>query len=197
MAYVPKQLAVPSNKTAALQIRNMQRAGRHPQQIVDLARGYTMAAVKKLAVLGGLVNEKLPKIKVLNKDGVVVEVDQEIPASVMLKALELLIERGYGKAPQAILIGNERALGADGKALTIEEKIAAIKASREAQGQTTDLEASEITEVETAAPDRQAAPINITPAPEGVEIEPIAAQRAADYQKRCEAAEQPDASDLI
>jgi hypothetical protein len=133
-------------------MRNLQRAGRHPQQIVELARTYTMAAVKRLAMLGGLTNEKLPKIKVLNKEGEVVEVDQEIPAATQLKALELLIERGYGKAPQAILIGNDNSLtNPNGeKPLTIEEKIAAIKASREAQGQTTDLEASEITEVEVA-----------------------------------------------
>jgi len=157
MAKQPQRPALPCTGP---QVRFIAKSGRHPQQVVEMARRYTTMAIKKLAMLGGLTDEKLPRIQVMNKHGDIVEVDQEIPAAVQLKALELLIERGYGKAPQAILLSNEGNLSGSGPALTIEQKIAAIKAARDQQGQTTDLEASEITEVES---DQMQ---NVTPEPD-------------------------------
>lgn len=158
-----KKVLLPKPHENAANLRSLQRGGRHPQQIVDLARKYTGPAMRKMALLAGLIpGEALPKIKVLDRLGNLVEVDQVVPANVQLAACEVLIDRGYGKAPQAIFLGNESSLGEGGSAMTIEQKIAAIRAQREMQGKTHDLEASAIVEAETT----ETRMVNVTPAPQ-------------------------------
>ena len=78
--------------------------------------------------------------------------DDKQPAAVRVRAAELLLERGYGKAPQAVMVGN-----ADGQplvgpqALSIAERIAHLKVAEEQKvedAKTVELEASAVTEVE-------------------------------------------------
>lgn len=145
-------------------IQSIQRA-RSPQQLVELARRYTHQAMKEIAGLAGVEPDwSLPKLRVLDKFGTLVEVDQEVAPAVKLKALEILLDRGYGKAPQAIAVTGDPSASELVK-LTIEERIAAIKRDREQRGSTTDLEASEIVEAEPADPLREERPqVNVTPA---------------------------------
>jgi len=119
------------------------------REMMLMARSHTPAALDKLV---DLMNGKAGFIVALNKDGRKVKVAIEVPASVQAKCAELLIDRAYGKAPQALLIGDDRSAfgGEEGaRQLTIAEKILAIKAAR-AGPETTDLEASEVREVEVA-----------------------------------------------
>ena len=104
-----------------------------PRKIVLEARKYTVQAVKILAsIMEGECG--------LDKQGVPVEV----PAAVRIRAAELLIERGFGKSPQAIVLRDESSNQLGGlHSIPIAERIAALKAAKEQQGQTLDLEASQ------------------------------------------------------
>lgn len=104
-----------------------------PRKIVLEARKYTVQAVKILAsIMEGECG--------LDKQGVPVEV----PAAVRIRAAELLIERGFGKSPQAIVLKDESSNQLGGlHSIPIAERIAALKAAKEQQGQTVDLEASQ------------------------------------------------------
>lgn len=124
------------------QRRKWANQGRSPEAIIALAREHTTWALKKVVELAQ--GRAGPPVRVLNKDGVVVEIDVEVPATVQLKACEIILERGYGKAPQAIMLGQDGTLGeAAEHLLPIAERILAIKAAREQRGSVTDLEASE------------------------------------------------------
>lgn len=120
-------------------LSNLRRAGGEPYQLVALARKHTPDALRKII---RLMNGDAGKMKVL-VHGELKEIDVEVPAAVQAKCAELVIERGYGKAPQAILLKDESAHTALVHALPIAERIAAIAAAREQQGSVTDLEASQ------------------------------------------------------
>jgi hypothetical protein len=157
----PPPPTVNEKQALAVHVKSLQRA-RTPQQLVELARRYTLPALKEIAGLAGVEPQwTLPKLRVLDKFGNLVEVDQEVPPAVRLKALEILLDRGYGKAPQSIAVTAD-ASASDLVKLTIEERIAAIKRDRENRGNTTDLEASEIVEVE---PEPEKPQVNVTPPP--------------------------------
>lgn len=159
---MPKGFPNPNLPTAESVVR-YRKQGRDIQQVVALARKHTTWALKKIVELAN-GNAGKP-VRVLNKDGVVVEIDVEVPASVQLKACEIIIERGYGKAPQAIMLGQDGTLGEAGvHLLPIAERILAIKAAREQRGNTTDLEASEQDEPETIEIE-PATPLLPAPAP--------------------------------
>jgi hypothetical protein len=131
---------------AAVHRRN---GGREAHQIVELARRYTQSAIRKMALL---MEGKAGKIKTLDKDGTLVEIDIEVPASVQLKAAETLVERGWGKAPIAVLLSGGGLLnGDDKKTLTVAEKIIALSQAQETKDQTVDLEASEQQEIDVLA----------------------------------------------
>jgi len=103
-----------------------------PMILVFKAREYTTAAIEKL---NSLMNGEMPD----GSEGMV-------PAAVQLRAAEVLIERGYGKAPQAIMLKDDTSSNAlSVHAVPILERIAQLKAARDAQGTVTDLEASELT----------------------------------------------------
>ena len=109
-----------------------------PMLVVLKAREHTVDAIMKLV---DLMNGKLPD----SNDGD----PQGVPPAVQLRAAELLIERGYGKAPQAILLRDDTGSNSSSvHAIPIMERIAQLKAARDAQGSVTDLEASELTVVE-------------------------------------------------
>lgn len=111
-------------------------------RVIELARKHTAHAIQKLV---DLMDGKGGKVWVLSKEGQLVQIDVEVPAAVQAACAEKLLERGYGKNPQAILIQDDTPEGR--KSLTILQKIEAIRGARENAGTTTDLEASEITEV--------------------------------------------------
>lgn len=155
-------------------------AAGNPRALVDLARLHTSNAIR---IIAELMEGKGGVTKVLGEDGKLVEIPVEVPAAVRLKAAELLIERGYGKAPQSITIDQTTHLSVGERHLSIAEKIIAIKAAALTAGNTTDLEAGAVTEL---------------PAPEGREILPIAAQRAEEFLRRREAGKTPqDARDDV
>ena len=120
-------------------LSNLRRAGGDPYQLVALARKHTQPALLKLI---DLMNGRAGKMKVL-VHGEVKEVDIEVPAAVQAKCAEIIIERGYGKAPQAILIKDDNANRSLIEAIPIAERIRLIAARHEERGQTRDLEASE------------------------------------------------------
>lgn len=129
-----------------------------PYGIVKLARDRSKSAILKLEKL---MNGDAGKINVLSKSGeTVLEVDIEVPAAVQAKCAELIIERGYGKSPQAILLTDPTDPNGTRK-FSIAEKILAIQAARDNVGSTTDLEASEIGEPEV---------LEIETAPEGTQL---------------------------
>jgi len=116
-----------------------------PYGVVAFARNNSITAIRKLVKL---MEGDAGKVTVVNKAGDgVLEVDIEVPAAVQAKCAELIIERGYGKSPQAILLSDPTDPNGTRK-LSIAEKILAIKQARDNAGSTTDLEASEISEPE-------------------------------------------------
>lgn len=117
-------------------------------ELVKLARDRSKAALLKLE---RLMNGDAGMMKAMHPvTGVVVELPIEVPPAVQAKCAELIIERGYGKSPQALLIQDDTPEGR--RMLTTAEKIAAIQAARNVTETTTDLEASEITEAEIVPP---------------------------------------------
>ena len=101
---------------------------RSPEILVKLAREQTVKAIETL-------------VKILG--------DLEQPGAVRVRAAELLLERGWGKTPQQIILTDpEGQLGIAG--IPILERIAAIKAAHSG-GETIDLEASELKELPAAA----------------------------------------------
>lgn len=136
-----KQARGVTSSVVTRRVNIVNRRGHDPHRIVALARLHTTAAVQKLV---DLMQGKAGTMKVMTKEGVVVEVDIEVPAATQARCAELIIERGYGKAPQAILLGTD-----DDKvplglaAIPIAERILMLKAAQDEKMQTRDLEASE------------------------------------------------------
>lgn len=101
--------------------------------VVQLARRYTARSIEML--------------------GETLEDDQQ-PIAVRIKCAELLLDRAYGKAPQAVLVADagsdQNKLGVH--ALPILERIRLLKEAKNGPV-TTDLEASELTEV-SQSPDQ-------------------------------------------
>lgn len=145
---MPKGVPRVDNPLALSRVTNS-RAGKNPAQLVALARTHTLSALHRII---DLMNGKGGKMKVMNSDGQTVEIDVEVPAAVQARCAEIILDRGYGKAPQAILMSTDEGKALGVQALPIAERILAIKAARERAGETTDLEASEITEVTTVTP---------------------------------------------
>jgi hypothetical protein len=103
-------------------------AGRTPEILVRLAREQTQEAIRHLVNIMG---------------------DLEQPGAVRVRAAELLLERGWGKTPQQIILQDPtNQLGV--AAIPLLDRIAAIKASH-SQGETIDLEASELMELPAPA----------------------------------------------
>jgi hypothetical protein len=70
--------------------------------------------------------------------------DTGMPPAVRVKAAEILLDRGYGKAAQAMVVSNSDGsplIGA--QALSIAERIAALKRAKETKDDTIDLEAND------------------------------------------------------
>jgi hypothetical protein len=101
--------------------------------LVSLARNYSRAAIKTMSELME---------------------DSSMPPAVRVRAAEILLERGYGKAAQAVVIGNADGSPVVGaQALSIAERIAALKRAKETKDDTIDLEANDaVTEVTEPEP---------------------------------------------
>lgn len=129
MAYTPEMAAIRNAKSVVHTTRQIRvrMQSRDPRVIVDLAREFTTKAIETLADL-------------------MLDVSQ--PGPVRVRCAELLLERGYGKAPQALLIASEDASRPNGvHGLSIQERIAGLLAAKSAPGQTVDLEASQLSEL--------------------------------------------------
>lgn len=120
-------------------------------QVVDLARQYTTRAIRKIV---DLMDGNAGKITTMDKNGNVVEIDVEVPASVQAKCAEMLLERGYGKSPQAVFLKTDSPLQlGEGESahLSVAEKIQLLLAAKTREGDAPiDLEASEQREVPTS-----------------------------------------------
>lgn len=139
------RIGAPSRKEAAANTRYVARATGGAQYIVELARKYTARSIQ---TLGDTL------------------VDETAPVAVRIKCAEILLDRAYGKAPQAVLVadaaGEAAKLGVH--ALPILERIRMLKEAKDAPV-TTDLEASELTEVssepaDTPSPDNSSTNIS-------------------------------------
>lgn len=101
---------------------------RDPLVIVNLARTHTINAVKTMVAL---------------------MMDKEQAGTVRLRAAEILIERGYGKSPVALYISANDGDKAGVHGQSILDRVQGILAAREMDGDTIDLEASQM---QTAEP---------------------------------------------
>ncbi len=144
---------MPSKETPA-EIRaheavQRRRHGATGAQVVELARKYTTRALMKIVEL---MEGKAGEVTVLDKNGELVTVQIEVPAAVQMKAAEVLLERGWGKSPQAIFLKSDSPLAlteGEQRDLSVEDKIRLLLEQKACGGEpvTTDLEASEIREV--------------------------------------------------
>lgn len=132
---------------AATEARQRRQHGATGAQVVELARKYTTRAIQKIV---DLMDGKAGEVTTLDKEGNVVTVQIEVPATVQAKCAEILLERGYGKSPQAILLRTDSPLGLeDGEKhdLSVEDKIRLLL-EQKARGSSEpiDLEASQVGE---------------------------------------------------
>jgi hypothetical protein len=99
-------------------------ANTNPQTIVALGRKYSIRAVQILAAIME---------------------SPDSPPAVRVKAAEVIIERGYGKAPLAVTIDDKTPGGeVNGRILSIAEKILMLKMAQDQRGETVDLENSQL-----------------------------------------------------
>lgn len=124
---VAKKTGTPPVSQRAANARHVAKMTGGAAYIVELARRYT---AKSIQTLGDTL------------------VDDTAPVAVRIKCAEILLDRAYGKAPQAVLVadaaGEAAKLGVH--ALPILERIRMLKEAKDGPV-TTDLEASELTEV--------------------------------------------------
>lgn len=122
-----------------------------PHSLVAYARSFSTNAVDKLVAL---MQGQGGRVTVLGKDGGLVEVDVPVPAQVQMRAAEIILERGFGKAPQAVLVKDETVVSAEGATsilqTTIHDRIAAIRAARVPKDVPIDLEASALQQAQPA-----------------------------------------------
>ena len=72
------------------------------ERLSSLARAHTVEALEKIILLmRGEAGEKV----VVDKDGRRQTIPIEVPANVQLSAAATLLDRGWGKSPQALLVG--------------------------------------------------------------------------------------------
>lgn len=110
--------------------------------VVELAQSYSIRAVHRLAQL---MEGSAGKMKVQNPaTGDIEEVEVPVPPAVQVRAAEALLERGWGKAPQAIVVKPGDAPPSESLLqLTILERIAHLRAAMNDSAQVVDLEAAD------------------------------------------------------
>lgn len=127
-----------------------------PKYIIDLARTFTRSALEKIVAL---MQDK-PYTIIDKATGETIIVKSEVPPSVQMRCAEIIIERGYGKAPQAILVSADKSIPEGVAAVPILERIKALQDARNNVGmEPIDLEASEqrlVTEVEVVIKEKAA-----------------------------------------
>lgn len=120
---------MPTKNSVALAARDYRKELGTPHHIVNLSRSFSMNAIKTLADI--------------------MEDDSQ-PVVARIRCAEVLLERAYGKAPQAMVIASTSDSSKSGiHALPILERIAQLRQAKDAPASvtTTDLEASEIQEI--------------------------------------------------
>lgn len=113
---------------------------RDPKAVIDMARDHTR---KAFATIVSIME------------------DEEAPVAIRERCAEFVIERGYGKAPQAVLVDVNDSTGGGLTTLSVAERILALRQAKDRGSTPIELENSEATEVE-ALP----APSVATPAPQ-------------------------------
>lgn len=131
----------PGEGKSALARQNMVRGqalrGRDPEILVRLAREQTTEALRHL-------------VNIMQ--------DLEQPGAVRVRAIELLLERGWGKTPQQIFINDDSSVGM--AAIPIMDRVAALRAAMSG-GETIELESSQLLEITAPA---ETAPAAAAPA---------------------------------
>lgn len=109
-------------------MQQYQQKLRTPEYVVNLARSCSVKAIKALS-------------DILD--------DSSQPVVARIRSAEILLDRAYGKAPQAMVVATTNDAAKSGiHAIPILERIAQLRQARETPvAATTDLEASEIREV--------------------------------------------------
>lgn len=130
---------------ASLSRRARALAARDPGAIIRLARVYSTRAVACL-------------VKLMEEDGT--------PPAVRVRAAEIIIERAYGKAAMAVLVGTDSGSAVTGREMSIAEKIVALKLAQERGGETVELEGSQAREVTGLELVESAPAIDLAPEPE-------------------------------
>ena len=127
---------------------------RDPQEVIALARKHTKSSIQKLYDLmmnmpHAILHPRTGEV-MRNPDGTPLIVQAEVPPAVQMRCAEILLERGYGKTPQAVLVGSDGSIPEGMLTIPLAQRIAAIQQKREeamTAGVTVDLEASEQREV--------------------------------------------------
>lgn len=110
----------------AKRVNKVRRRLGTPEYVINLSRSHSVRAIKVLS-------------EILD--------DDKQPVVARIRCAELLLERGFGKAPQAMLLATADGESKSGiHALPIMERIAQLRQAKDAPI-TTDLEASEIQEI--------------------------------------------------
>lgn len=138
----------PDSVTMSNAARRGKLMARDPQVIVNLAREHSTQAILMLESL--MMGKSRQRASVVTKEGIVIEIDVAVPPAVQLRAAEILLERGYGKTPQAIMVKTDEPLATGVHQIPIMERIAQLRAAQELGVQTTDLEASQVDEADEA-----------------------------------------------
>lgn len=152
---------VASDKRFQANLRNA-AVRQSPHSLVAYSRSFSTNAIDKLVAL---MQGQGGRVTVLGKDGGLVEVDVPVPAQVQMRAAEIILERGFGKAPQAVLVKDETVVSAEGATsilqTTIHDRIAAIRAARAPQDEQIDLEASAVRQARPQVPTETAAAMSV------------------------------------
>jgi hypothetical protein len=126
---------MPTKNPVALSARDYRKELGTPQHIVNLSRSFSVGAIKTLSDI--------------------MEDDSQ-PVVARIRCAEVLLERAYGRAPQAMVISSANDAAKSGiHALPILERIAQLRQAKELPA-TTDLEASDVQELpatEESCPD--------------------------------------------
>lgn len=134
--------------TAVVMATHKRLSHQTAMQVVTRARTYTWQAIDKLV---DLMMGKAGQITVLDKNGNLVVIDIEVPAAVQAKCADILLDRGWGKAPQAILLKSDSPLNlndGESRQFTVQEKIQMLLQAKLQEGTTVDLEASQLQEAQ-------------------------------------------------
>jgi hypothetical protein len=145
----PRKYQPTSGEIGAMTRISGRLASRDAQILVDMARKNTRQA---MAVLVWMIEGRKPvtSLKESRPPDADKWVEWDVPPAVRLRAIEILFERAYGKAPQSLVVSDADGEPIGVQAVPILQRVEAMRRALLAQDSTTDLEASELREVPAA-----------------------------------------------